>query len=57
MDSIKDPLIPYVSSLQSSNNFYDYLTNLFTINNIGQTMSLKNEVHEDISTKRPFARN
>jgi len=42
VDSIKDHLIPYVSGLQLSKKMYNYLTGLFTINTIGQVMSLKN---------------
>jgi putative lipoic acid-binding regulatory protein len=45
MDSIKDHLIPYISHLDSSKKMYDTLTNLFSVRNIGQVMSLKNELH------------
>jgi hypothetical protein len=44
VDSIKDHLIPYISHIDSSNKMYDALTNLFSIRNIGQVMSLKNEL-------------
>jgi hypothetical protein len=44
VDSIKDHLIPYISHLDSSKKMYDALTNLFSIRNIGQVMSLKNEL-------------
>jgi hypothetical protein len=44
MDSIKDHLIPYISHLDSSKKMYDALTNLFSVKNIGQVMSLKNEL-------------
>ena len=44
VDSIKDHLIPYISHLDSSKKMYDALTNLFSIRNIGQIMSLKNEL-------------
>jgi hypothetical protein len=44
VDSIKDHLIPYLSYLDSSKNMYDALTNLFSVKNIGQIMSLKNEL-------------
>jgi hypothetical protein len=43
VDSIKPHLIPYISHLDSS-KMYDALTNLFSIKNIGQVMSLKNEL-------------
>jgi hypothetical protein len=46
MDSIKYHLIPYISHLNSSKNMYDALTNLFSVRNIGQVMSLKNELHD-----------
>jgi hypothetical protein len=44
VDSIKDHLIPYISHLDSSKKMYDALTNLFLVINIGQVMSLKNEL-------------
>jgi hypothetical protein len=44
VDSIKDHLIPYISHLDSSKKMYDALTNLFLVRNIGQVMSLKNEL-------------
>jgi hypothetical protein len=44
VDSIKYHLIPYISHLDSSKNRYDSLTNLFSVINIGQVMSLKSEL-------------
>jgi hypothetical protein len=44
VDSIKDHLIAYISHLDSSKKMYDALTNLFLVRNIGQVMSLKNEL-------------
>jgi hypothetical protein len=44
MDSIKYHLIPYISHLDSSKKIYDALTNLFSVRNIRQVMSLKNEL-------------
>jgi putative lipoic acid-binding regulatory protein len=44
VDSVKDHLIPYISHLDSSKKMYDSLTNLFSVRNIGQVMSLKNEL-------------
>jgi hypothetical protein len=44
VDSVKDHLIPYISHLDSSKKMYDALTNLFLVINIGQVMSLKNEL-------------
>jgi putative lipoic acid-binding regulatory protein len=46
VDSIKDHLIPYISHLDSSKKMYHSLTNLFSVRNIGQVMSLKNELHD-----------
>jgi hypothetical protein len=46
VDSIKDHLIPYISYLDSSKKMYDSLTNLFLVRNIGQVMSLKNELYD-----------
>jgi hypothetical protein len=46
VDSIKYHLIPYISNLDSSKNMYDALTNLFSVRNIGQVMSLKNEIRD-----------
>jgi hypothetical protein len=44
VESIKDHPIPYISHLDSSKKMYDALTNLFSVKNIGQVMSLKNEL-------------
>jgi hypothetical protein len=44
VDSIKDHLISYISHLDSSKKMYNALTNLFSVRNIGQVMSLKNEL-------------
>ena len=41
VDSIKDHLIPYISHLDSSKKMYDALTNLFSVRNTGQVMSLE----------------
>jgi hypothetical protein len=46
VESIKDHLIPYILHLDSSKNMYDALTNLFSVRNIGQVMSLKNELRD-----------
>jgi hypothetical protein len=43
-DSVKYHLIPYISHLDSTKKIYDALTNLFSVRNIGQVMSLKNEL-------------
>jgi hypothetical protein len=44
VDSTKHHLITYISHIDSSKNMYDALTNLFLVRNIGQVMSLKNEL-------------
>jgi hypothetical protein len=46
VDSIKYHLIPYISHLDSSKKMYDALTNLFSVRNIRQVMSLKNELRD-----------
>jgi hypothetical protein len=46
VDSIKDHLIPYISHLDSSKKMYNALTSLFSVRNIGQVMSLKNELRD-----------
>jgi hypothetical protein len=46
VDSVKYHLIPYISHLDSSKKMYDALTNLFSVINIGQVMSLKNELRD-----------
>jgi hypothetical protein len=51
VDSIKDQLISYISHLDSSTKMYNALTNLFSVRNIGQVMSLKNEFHDTKMTK------
>jgi hypothetical protein len=44
VNSIKYHLIPYISHLDSSNKMYGALTNIFSVKNIGQVISLKNEL-------------
>jgi hypothetical protein len=46
VDSIKDHLIPYISHLDSSKKMYDALTNLFSVRNIGQVMSLNTKLRD-----------
>jgi hypothetical protein len=46
VEYIKYHLIPYISHLDSSKKMYNSLTNLFSIRNIGQVMSLKNEFRD-----------
>lgn len=51
MGFIKDHLIPLISKLNTSKNMYDAINYLYTIYNIGQAMSLSNELC-DIRMKR-----
>jgi hypothetical protein len=44
VESIKYHLMPYISHLDSSKKMYDSLKSLFSVKNIGQVMSLKNEL-------------
>jgi hypothetical protein len=46
MDSVKDHFLLYISHLDSSKKIYDALTNLFSVRNIGQVMSPKNEIRD-----------
>jgi hypothetical protein len=46
VDSVKYHLIPYISHPDSYKKMYDALTKLFLVRNIGQVMSLKNELHD-----------
>ena len=43
-DSIKDPLIPQVSSLKTPKAMFDALTKLFEWKNINQKMTLRNQL-------------
>jgi hypothetical protein len=61
VDSIKYHLVPYISHIDSSKKMYDALTNLFSVRNIRQVMSLKNELcdmkmNEDDSITSYFVR-
>jgi putative lipoic acid-binding regulatory protein len=51
VEFVNDHLIPYISHLDSSKKMYDDLTNLFLVINIGQVMSLKNELCDTKMTK------
>jgi hypothetical protein len=46
VEYIKYHLIPYISHLDLSKKMYDALTNIFSVRNIGQVMSLKNELRD-----------
>jgi hypothetical protein len=45
VESVKNHLIPYISHLDSFKKMCDAITNLFSVKNIGEVMSLKNELH------------
>jgi len=44
VDGVKDNLIPYISNIDFAQERYKALSKLFTIKNIGQIASLKNEL-------------
>jgi hypothetical protein len=46
VEYVKYQFIPYISHLESYNKMYNSLTNLFSVKNIGQVMSLKNELRD-----------
>ena len=43
-DSIKDHLIPYISSLKTPEKMFDSLTKLFEGKNINRKMTLRNQL-------------
>lgn len=43
IEYIKDPLIPYVSKLETSKGIYDKLVEFFSGNTIGEVISLRIE--------------
>jgi len=51
VDGIKDNLIPYISNIDSAQEMYEALSKLFTIKNLGQIASLKNELRSIKMTK------
>lgn len=44
-ESLKDNLIPFILELATLKEVYDTLVNLFLINNIGQNISLRNQLN------------
>ena len=46
IESIKDPLIPYVSKLDTSKEIYDKLVELFSISTSGEVISLRQELYK-----------
>lgn len=51
VESVRDHLIPYIADHESSKQMYDALIGLYTINNIGQSMSLMNQLRDVKMTK------
>jgi len=46
IESIKDPLIPYLSKLDISKEIYDKLVELFSVSTTGEIISLRQELHK-----------
>jgi len=46
VDGVMENLIPYISNIDSPQEMYESLSKLFTINNIGQITSVKNEIRK-----------
>jgi len=44
VELVRDHLIPYTTNHDTSKKMYDSLINIYTIKNVGQSMSLKNEL-------------
>ena len=44
--SIRDQLILYIAKLDTSKKMHDALTTIFTIKNVGQAMTLKDELRD-----------
>jgi len=51
VEGIKDNLVPYISNIDHAQEMYEALSKLFTIKNIGQIASLKNELRTTKMTK------
>ena len=51
VDRVKDNLIPYISNIDFAKEMYEVVSKLFTIKNIGQIASLKNELRTIDMTK------
>ena len=46
IESIKDPLIPYVSKLETSKEIYNKLVELFSISTTREVISLRQELYK-----------
>jgi len=51
VESIKENLVPYISNIDHAQEMYEALSKLFTIKDIGQLASLKNELRTTKMTK------
>ena len=51
VEGIKDNIVPFISNIDHAQEMYESLSNLFTIKNIGQVESLKNELRTMKMTK------
>ena len=51
VEIIKDNLVPYISNIHHAQEMYEALSKLFTIKNISQVASLKNELRTTKMTK------
>ena len=46
IESIKDPLIPYVYKLETSKEIYDKLVELYSVSTAGEVISLRKELYK-----------
>ena len=51
VEGIKENLVPFIANINHAWDMYEVLLNLFTINNINQVASLKNELRNTNMTK------
>jgi len=51
VEGIKDNLIPFIANINHAQEMYEALSKKFTIKNIGQVASLKNELRTGKMTK------
>ena len=51
VEGIKDNLVPFIANIDHAQGMYEAFSKLFTIKNIGQVESLKNEIRTKNMTK------
>jgi len=51
VEGIKDNLVPFIANIDHAQEVYEALSKLFTIKNIGQVATLKNELRTTKMTK------